>query len=300
MHQCLFCPQTFGSAVEKDDHVLNHFAQEQCTDCNAKLLRIGGSLYTIHNAVTCVKIDVKVEKDLVPSTFEEPICTHESQPETNNMIVDDHDDDSNGNCDSYGDDYNDYAETLSTLDETVCVQGMEIKQEPIETITDTNTLTGHCKTESVENDVEHKQRDSKNKPNKKGMPKKSSQLKEPATTKKEHDTKKNYVACDDCGKFMHEESIKRHKRYKHPKNETFCRVCTKVIPKIEFEKHKAKCLEQKKNQDLLHMGKFQCDICKTFFKSKGSIRAHMNYYHDPEHRIKTKHAICELCGKTMR
>ncbi|XP_031628843.1 zinc finger protein 91-like [Contarinia nasturtii] len=62
VHQCLFCPQTFGSASEKDDHILQHFAQETCRDCDQNLIRIGSNLYTLHNAVTCIKVDFKSEE----------------------------------------------------------------------------------------------------------------------------------------------------------------------------------------------------------------------------------------------
>lgn len=53
VHECLFCPQTFGSAIEKDDHTFEHFAQEVCSDCNRNLIRIGSNLYTLHSKETC-------------------------------------------------------------------------------------------------------------------------------------------------------------------------------------------------------------------------------------------------------
>lgn len=55
VHQCLFCPQTFDSATEKDDHILEHFAQVTCTECNQNLIRIGEYLYIRHDEVTCIK-----------------------------------------------------------------------------------------------------------------------------------------------------------------------------------------------------------------------------------------------------
>lgn len=55
VHECLFCPQTFSSAIEKDDHTLEHFAQEICTECNRNLIRIGGNLYTLHTKETCIE-----------------------------------------------------------------------------------------------------------------------------------------------------------------------------------------------------------------------------------------------------
>ncbi|XP_031628878.1 uncharacterized protein LOC116344466 [Contarinia nasturtii] len=61
VHQCLFCPQTFDSASEKGDHILQHFAQETCIECDQHLIRIGSNLYTLHNAVTCIKVNIKTE-----------------------------------------------------------------------------------------------------------------------------------------------------------------------------------------------------------------------------------------------
>lgn len=79
VHQCLFCPQVFKSAATKDDHILEHFAQEVCTDCNQNLIRIGSNLYTLHNAVTCIKRDeiaeVKLEEAILPYTLStEVLC----------------------------------------------------------------------------------------------------------------------------------------------------------------------------------------------------------------------------------
>lgn len=61
VHQCLFCPQTFKTAAEKDDHILNHFDHEICSDCDQKLIRIGKQVFTLHTENTCIKRDVKLE-----------------------------------------------------------------------------------------------------------------------------------------------------------------------------------------------------------------------------------------------
>ncbi|XP_055298493.1 zinc finger protein 594-like [Sitodiplosis mosellana] len=55
VHQCLICQQTFDSAADKDDHILGHFSQETCAECNQNLIRIGGYLYVRHNEATCIK-----------------------------------------------------------------------------------------------------------------------------------------------------------------------------------------------------------------------------------------------------
>lgn len=62
----MFCPQTFDTAAAKDDHVLEHFAQETCVDCNRNLIRIGGSLYTKHDAAICSIRTPKSETTVEP------------------------------------------------------------------------------------------------------------------------------------------------------------------------------------------------------------------------------------------
>lgn len=42
---------------------MEHFAQEICTECDQKLLRIGSNLYTLHNAVTCVKFGSNLDEN---------------------------------------------------------------------------------------------------------------------------------------------------------------------------------------------------------------------------------------------
>lgn len=51
----MFCTQTFESAAAKDEHILEHFAQETCDDCKQNLIRIGGNLYILHSSITCIK-----------------------------------------------------------------------------------------------------------------------------------------------------------------------------------------------------------------------------------------------------
>lgn len=66
----MFCPQTFDEAAEKDDHILQHFAQETCRDCDQNLIRIGVNLYVLHNSLTCIKSKQQIEKketDNLPS-----------------------------------------------------------------------------------------------------------------------------------------------------------------------------------------------------------------------------------------
>lgn len=93
VHQCLFCTRTFDNAAEKDDHTLEHFAQETCTECDQKLIRIGAKLYTLHDTVTCIRRKFKTEHHFEscfvenPSEANDPTeAIHSSAPTVN--IVD--------------------------------------------------------------------------------------------------------------------------------------------------------------------------------------------------------------------
>ena len=75
MHQCLFCQQTFDSAADKNDHILEHFAQETCTECNENLIRIGAYMYVRHTEATCIKRTVISEENVESCTAIESIQT---------------------------------------------------------------------------------------------------------------------------------------------------------------------------------------------------------------------------------
>lgn len=80
----------FNSAPAKDDHILEHFAQETCVTCEKNLIRIGGNLYTLHDTRTCVKEDESSEKqsreEMKPcvASVELPSC--ENRYDVNNEV----------------------------------------------------------------------------------------------------------------------------------------------------------------------------------------------------------------------
>lgn len=82
-HECLFCPQTFDTATAKDDHVLEHFAQDTCVDCNRNLIRIGGNLYVKHDASIC--------------SIRAPKSEATVEPQSRTLLVPAQDDDDNDN-----------------------------------------------------------------------------------------------------------------------------------------------------------------------------------------------------------
>ncbi|XP_055296965.1 zinc finger protein 845-like [Sitodiplosis mosellana] len=112
VHQCLFCPQTFNHAADKDDHTLEHFAQETCADCNQNLIRIGADLYTLHDTVTCIKRAVKKEHCLSTSATTDPLVPNENPLDFDSV-----------NCGGG------FA-AIAISSKSICAQQLEIKREP--------------------------------------------------------------------------------------------------------------------------------------------------------------------------
>ncbi|XP_055296964.1 zinc finger protein 160-like [Sitodiplosis mosellana] len=112
VHQCLFCPQTFGSAAAKDDHTLEHFAQETCADCNQNLIRIGANLYTLHDTVTCIKRVVKKDHCLSTSATTDSLVANENPLDFDSV-----------NCGGG------FA-AVAISSKSICAQQLEIKREP--------------------------------------------------------------------------------------------------------------------------------------------------------------------------
>lgn len=89
----MFCSESFTNAAEKDNHVLDHFVQETCKDCNQKLLLIAGNLYTIHNAITCIrpgletgKHDIELCNQSMQQNHSKTDCITNNQETTHNII----------------------------------------------------------------------------------------------------------------------------------------------------------------------------------------------------------------------
>lgn len=51
---------------------MEHFARETCSDCNQNLIRIGSRLYTIHDAVSCVRRDKICDQVAITVKTEKP------------------------------------------------------------------------------------------------------------------------------------------------------------------------------------------------------------------------------------
>ncbi|XP_055296598.1 zinc finger protein 62 homolog [Sitodiplosis mosellana] len=281
VHQCLFCPQTFGSAVEKDDHILEHFAQETCADCDQSLIRIGSNLYTLHNAVTCIKRESKPDVSI----------QHDSQK---GLINQNHDE-------------GDYNATAA-----ICDRQMNIKLEPhieqteqpvcVDPINFVETRCDGNYTESI-----NKDRDEDNA----GInvtPSNTVSVGE-IEIKMEPETPVEEFICVDGNNFTAESGMdfdtskgfynqpistaseksskgKRKNNYKHK-----CDVCEKL-----FEgPAKLKVHKKFRHSSGVEFHQFDCDICKKSFLRESYLRKHMRLIHDDS----IEKFRCESCWQVF-
>lgn len=286
VHECLFCPQTFGSAAEKDDHILGHFAQETCADCNQNLIQIGGKLYTIHNAVTCIKVDSKSHVFIELESNQQVIINEHIPPENAS--------DSSSDESTYT-----FHDTIS-IEETVS----RIKLEPDEDITieSVNIHNQELKIEPLNIESTRKknffgknQQTSNVKKTKKTLKRKETNTNSKAAKKKSQektsDNEENFV-CDVCGKVLSSKyAMQRHKIVVHKtEGEHFCNVCIKLFPTADdLAEHKSKCV--RKRGKLESSVRFECDICGAILKNRAVLNKHMRWKHIPS----AKKFQCKLC-----
>ncbi|XP_031628851.1 zinc finger protein 880-like [Contarinia nasturtii] len=274
VHQCLFCPQTFGTAAEKDDHVLEHFAQETCAECDQNLIRIGSNLYTLHSAVTCIKTELKIE----PRTATPLPSVNYSgyKTETEDDVT------------TAASDNEDWSTTFSMIKESICTDELQVKVEPNNEYEQQN-VTNDCDWEieikprhlievvgEYEHGFESTQSDSEIKP----------QNEEQSINSIEENKRNRKSSCEICGKILLTTSLVLHKKTQHaPPGSYICRICYKELPnEQELSKHHADCLSKTRK-------KVRCNDCGKMF-NKSTIARHKRAFHSPEGT-----PVCKRCGK---
>lgn len=267
VHECLFCPQTFGSSAAKDDHILEHFAQEICTECDQKLLRIGNNLYTLHNAVTCVKFEPKLEAN--DSGSIESIASDAKQ---------------------LADDFLECDEDLTELDDKIKNEAVSYDEEEQLSFDDCEdsigsgdfsgtsafvTHTGAMKDEPTEIDESNKQTTHSS-----TITSKSAARHTDTST----GTSVFHTKCGICNElFANLIELDKHMKIAHDINRFQCDICLKKVKsKNGLHIHKRYAHDNE-----THIWKFKCDVCKTPFMQKSSLQQH-------QCGEKPK---CELCGK---
>ncbi|XP_055306531.1 zinc finger protein 135-like [Sitodiplosis mosellana] len=326
VHQCLFCSQTFDSAAEKDDHILEHFARETCMECNQNLIRIGGNLFTLHNSITCIRSGTKLEQQSLLTEEPDILGKDERKIENcnaNDMIV------------ATTLSNTDYDEQIIKVEPTieyyedrgsgVDLEGVQIKEECIydaDTEVHGTIFTEQLQVDSITcepylepNDpmtpnIGHFMVDNFNEPN-------SSRMKKPqqsshSKSKSKQKTAKNAVdklKCDICDMtFSHVVNVRRHKIYFHSQPGThLCRICTKIFANPEaLAEHRIGCYEKKKirlDNPKIHIGKsFECYVCRRVAPSRRKLYSHMRNMHVSKKAEDThgvKNFVCTWCGKVF-
>lgn len=247
------------SAAAKDEHILRHFIQETCGDCDQNLIRIGGNLYTLHCAATCIKRDSARTSELT------------SDIDHNNRNFKD-----------------DNTSSVSSMSPTCSVEEVYIKIEPREENEQPIVV------EVVQNDQKSPHNSSETVA-KLHVEKQLKCIEKPKQAKRSN--KNELPECDVCGKMLaNKSSLRRHKIVVHSsRGSIFCKICTRVFSTDqELLKHKSECILKRPNYDpaLEHIS-FECYICKATFKTKRRIVEHIRFKHDPN--VKT--FKCELCGR---
>lgn len=196
----MFCPQIFCSSAEKDDHVLEHFAQETCFDCDQNLIRIGSNLYTLHNSVTCIKRELKVETS----------AGYEFNAEARKL---------NDNGDNTPN---------NTTSKRILETQVDIKIEP-NGVTDQLSGIEENSSQLILSQSSAQQ----------NLSRRNCSRFEPKAPNKEG-SKTDRAPCDICGESFHVNSLGRHKRLIHGGIECErikCEVCKKVLRKQSIVAH---------------------------------------------------------------
>lgn len=268
VHECLFCTQTFDNSAAKDDHILEHFAQEMCTECDQKLLRIGKNLYTLHNAVTCVKVEPKLENDDFHPN--ESTASVAKQP---------------------SDDLREYDEDSAELDSKIKIEAIAYDEEEPNLFTDWDdsipsddfpSTSTFAKSAQPNDDTTEIGAESNEQPH-------GGSISELPTHDIEMDTISNpavfHTKCGICEQlYANSIELDKHMKSVHLIFDGFqCDICMKKVKtKNGLHIHKRYV-----HDDENELWKFKCDVCKVPFMKESSMQQH-------QCGEKPK---CELCTK---
>lgn len=307
VHECLFCPQTFASASAKDDHILEHFAQETCLECNRDLIRIGNSLYTLHTAVTCVKIKPKLEPI-------ESISSELEQPEDDSW--------------QYDKNYTKMANEMTTenpeikIEETSYDDAEQIPYECCDESTGSNDILGtssfvkHTHVDDTSIEIDHdsnKQREE----DATDIDLNTSFSMPCPSTSSVFNTK-----CGICHKlFLNEIELNMHMKSVHfisyPTYGFECEICMKKVKtknglhihkryahdetgvwKFKCESCNASFMLESSLQNHLCGEKLKCEVCdKSGFHSTFALKSHVAFKHRKGRG--TINHVCKLCTRTF-
>lgn len=293
----------FNSASLKDDHLLEHFAQEMCIDCNQNLIRIGSKLYTVHDAVTCVKRDAMCDQAIKPSKKVEPKKVEpkkqtksaktakrdsEITPETNysyeEILIKVEDEDDNE------DDYqvqvlaqNPHQAATQSLLSSSTQQIVEVEAQQIN-VDDIKTEPEYIIIDFNDIPLVREQQSD--------QPQQSIPQPNP----------KQITKCDVCSmEFDCVFFLESHRKLKHPTatattNDSSGGGGKDNVAPAPILKISTKGAKSIKKPDVIKLKeidkKLECLLCNKLYKTETSLRHHIDTIHDPNAR-KYK---CDICG----
>lgn len=257
-HQCLFCPQKFDSALAKDDHILEHFTQQTCTDCNQNLIRIGSNFYVLHTGATCIRecdYDNEnyyddVSSKLATVLVDEPY----SEDEPNEQQAD---------------------EMTAEVDE-----GGWMKSEPNFNAEEESEYINAVKSnmsEDTQPDQQEMNVSMGELINDENLPQATLYESKPnvlninlsatvgGKSKKREDNKRE---CEFCGELFHKYALYRHRRDVH--NPTIC-VCQVCFTQFKSEEYLQRHMRYKHG---VTPQVFKCDQCQATFRKEDQLRTH--------------------------
>ncbi|XP_031627725.1 zinc finger E-box-binding homeobox protein zag-1-like [Contarinia nasturtii] len=225
------------------------------------MIRFGGNVYILHNAITCVK------------KGSNSVGNSESIPDVNQRIGFENIQNFDENSSTSG----------SSMSPTCCVEEVYIKIEPIEENEQPNVIDESIAVAPVQS-VQNSPHNSSESSTKLHTENKVICLEKPKQVKR---NKKNESSeCDVCGKILSNQStLRRHKIIVHSsRGSIFCKVCARVFSSAyQLTKHKIECILKRRNDGpALEDISFECYICKAKFKTKRRTIEHIRWKHDPQ------------------
>lgn len=272
--KCEFCSKTFANDSEKNAHIPEHFAQENCIKCNKKLIRIGDTLYVVHTQFTCIKSEIdfndentqELEQEITivqPVEINDVLTTAVAwKEELPHDIIDDH-------TDHPADDDDFPAADEDTYDSDVPIESETIFAEDMQT----ELITSHA--EPVDNPTQDEIVT---------MPT-DDETKIPSEPPASIDIKEKTKQLGATVKKLMSKLRRRVWKNSYDDTSVKCTFdgCDKMIKRRAIYRHMA-----------MHRGiRFTCDICNTSLSTKRVLINHMAK-HNP-----TERPICEICGRTF-
>lgn len=300
---CEFCAQSFSTESEKNLHIFEHFAQEVCTGCDQRLVRIGASLFVLHTRITCVKANNNLgdsHQNLSPAIEEcseyppNEVFIKEEMLEPSVSLQTDHT--------KSIDQHMQNEERLPQETESIFFDGSKTDIEPDISL-DQHSYEIDNNSSSDENLLSSEKvtidgRLVKCQIRSCGRVVRKKHL---ATHLKELHGYGFQCNIEKCRRFFpHQSRLQKH-MLKHEKNDIYdenqkqfiCNTCNKSISSRQALKRHIRLSHRPKDE--LSLETYTCDYCQIEIRGRPLLRRHMKLNHDPDY----KRPECFECKKTF-